>query len=46
MGLYAKTFAKIMYTDISKFLLVYFVVMWAFAVSVYIALHATTQKAG
>lgn len=41
LGLYTKTFAKIIYYDISKFALIFFVVMFAFTGSVYMALKAS-----
>lgn len=49
IGVYAKTFAKILYTDISKFFLLYSVVMAAFTGSVILALKASKDgfsKAG
>ena len=40
LGIYAKTFAVILYYDISKFLVVYGVVLIAFTGSVYLAVNA------
>ena len=43
LGIYAKTFAVILYYDISKFLVVYGVVLIAFTGSVYLAVNAEAK---
>ena len=43
LGIYAKTFAVILYYDISKFLVVYGVVLIAFTGSVHLAVNAEAK---
>jgi len=41
IGIYSKTFAQIIYYDITKFALIYFIVMMAFTGSVFLSIKAT-----
>lgn len=46
IGIYSKTFAQIIYSDITKFAVVYAVVMVAFTGSVFLAIKASMTESG